>query len=230
MAARIREVRPAATVIRGIRPERQSAALDAREDRVEAAAVRLLRNEPSVGAVSLDAVAKAAGVTRLTLYNQFGSRRGLLEAVFDERAREGGLGRLADAMASADPREGLDRFIEIFCEFWCFEPALARLQAAGSTDPEFAEAIAARNERRREAIGVLVKRMESAQLVRPDSVRDLTDLLFALTSHAMFNMLRTAERNPEKVSVLIKTTCAQAIASAAPDALQRPARRSSRNR
>jgi len=212
-----------------VSPQREAAAAEKRT-RVITTAIRLLRTEPSVGSVSLDAVAKAAGVTRVTLYNQFGSRRGLLEAIFDERAREGGLGRLADVMAGENPRDGLDRLIEIFCAFWCFEPALARLHAAGSTDPEFAETMAERNERRREAIGVLVKRMESAQAVRPDSARDLTDLLFALTSYAMFDMLRTAERNPEAVSVLIKSTCAQAIASAAPEALQPPARRSSRNR
>jgi len=38
-------------------------------------------------------------VTRLTVYNQFGSRRGLLEAVFDNIARQGGLHEIADAMA-----------------------------------------------------------------------------------------------------------------------------------
>jgi AcrR family transcriptional regulator len=36
--------------------------------------------------ISLGAVAKKARVTRLTVYNQFGSRRALLEAVFDDMA------------------------------------------------------------------------------------------------------------------------------------------------
>ncbi|WP_404558819.1 TetR/AcrR family transcriptional regulator [Bradyrhizobium niftali] len=55
---------------------------------------------------SLDAVAKAANVTRLTVYNQFGSRRGLLEAVFDDIARRGRLGRLDDAVDDPDPEKG----------------------------------------------------------------------------------------------------------------------------
>ena len=68
---------------------REAAAAEKR-DRVVEAATRLLRVNVSVASFSLDSVAKAAGVTRLTVYNQFGSRRGLLEAVFDEIARQGG--------------------------------------------------------------------------------------------------------------------------------------------
>jgi len=100
-----------------VSPIRDTAAAEKRA-RVVDAAGRLLREQADVASFSLDAVAKAAGVTRLTVYNQFGSRRGLLEAVFDERARQGGLNRIADAMAMSDPRAGLDRLVEIFCDFW----------------------------------------------------------------------------------------------------------------
>ena len=58
---------------------RAEAAAEKRE-RVIRAAARFLREEDGITAFSLDAVAKAADVTRLTVYNQFGSRRGLLEA------------------------------------------------------------------------------------------------------------------------------------------------------
>jgi AcrR family transcriptional regulator len=74
---------------------------------------------------SLEAVARRAKVTRLTLYNQFGSRRGLLEAVFDERARLGGLSRIVAAMAMPDAREALDRIIANFCDFWIPTPRSA---------------------------------------------------------------------------------------------------------
>jgi AcrR family transcriptional regulator len=58
-----------------------------------------------------------AGVTRLTFYNQFGSRSALLEAVFDERAARGGLHRIAGAMAASDPHAGLLQVIAIFLRF-----------------------------------------------------------------------------------------------------------------
>src|SRR3954468_8289445 len=86
-------------------------------DKVVRAAIAFLRHK-DLARFSLDAVAKAAGVTRLTVYNQFGSRRGLLEAVFDEIARSGGLHRLGDAMAMPDPRAALDRVVETFSAFW----------------------------------------------------------------------------------------------------------------
>lgn len=130
-----------------VSPARSAAAAETRERVIEAAA-RTLREGESMARFSLDTVAKAAGVTRLTVYNQFGSRRGLLEAVFDEIARHGGLHQLADAMAMADPRAALDRMVEIFCAFWSRDSAVARLHDAMATDPEFAEAVRERNERR----------------------------------------------------------------------------------
>ena len=62
----------------------RTAAAAEKRDRVLKAAAKALRQDASIAHFSLDSVAKAAGVTRLTVYNQFGSRRGLLEAVFDE--------------------------------------------------------------------------------------------------------------------------------------------------
>jgi len=103
----------------------RTAAAAAKRDHVLEAAARLLREDTSIAAFSLDAVAKAAGVTRLTVYNQFGSRRGLLEAVFDGIARQGGLTEIPDAMAMADPLMALDRLVQIFCGFWNRDRAVA---------------------------------------------------------------------------------------------------------
>src|SRR6266404_5774524 len=112
----------------------RAAAAAEKRDRVIQAAARFLREAESITAFSLHAVAKAADVTRLTVYNQFGSRRGLLEAVFDDIARRGQLVRLNDAMAEADPRKGLDMLIEIFCNFWGGDPAVVRLHDAMAID------------------------------------------------------------------------------------------------
>ena len=188
----------------------RTAAADEKRECVIEAAGRLLREEGTIAAVSLDAVAKAAGVTRLTVYNQFGSRRGLLEAVFDERARDGGLDRIPEAMAMPDPRAALDRLTEIFCEFWGSDAALGRLHDATATDPEFAQAIAERSERRRHAIEVLVFRMTPQAGVRISSQRDAIDLIFGLTSYAMYQMLR-AKRSPRAVSAIVKSACNAAL-------------------
>src|SRR3981189_161072 len=121
------------------RPYRSAARDDASavtRRRILGSAARLLRSKRSEG-FSLEAVAKLAGVTRLTVYHQFGSRRALLEAVFDDRAAKGGLGRIPEAMRLADPRAALDRLVEIFCAFWSSDAAVGRLHAAAANDPQF---------------------------------------------------------------------------------------------
>src|SRR6266403_4963915 len=149
----------------------RTAAATEKRARVIEAAARSLRQDASIASFSLDAVAKAAGVTRLTVYHQFGSRRGLLEAVFDEIARQGGLTEIADAMAMPDPNAALHRLVEIFCAFWNRDPAVGRLHEAMATDPEFAQALIGRNERRRKTVDVLVGRIDG-KTTSPRSRRD----------------------------------------------------------
>ena len=64
-----------------VSPIRNAAAAEKRA-RVVKVAGRLLDGKAGISSFSLERVAKAAGVTRLTVYKQFGSRRELLEAVF----------------------------------------------------------------------------------------------------------------------------------------------------
>jgi AcrR family transcriptional regulator len=185
-------------------PVREAASEQTRE-RIVAAAAALLRTPDGIGGFSLEAVGKAAGVTRLTVYNQFGSRRALLEAVFDDRAKRGGLHRLAEAMADADPRAGLQRVIGIFCDFWSFDRgALARLHSTGVSDAELEESIRARNERRRSVLSVLVNRMAERGDVRPAARKDLIDTLFALTSFHVFAELAAGNRSAKAACALIQ--------------------------
>src|SRR6195256_3256959 len=193
----------------------RTAAAAAKRDRVIEAAARSLREDASIASFSLDAVAKAAGVTRLTVYHQFGSRRGLLEAVFDEIARQGGLTQIADAMAMSNPRAALDRLVEIFCAFWNRDPAVGRLHEATATDPEFAQALIERNERRRKMVDVLVGRIAEKK-VSSRARQDAVDIIFALTSFAMFAML-SQHRSVDEVGVLVKSACRSALDPLIPD-------------
>lgn len=189
---------------------RETAAAQKRAQVVEAAMGLLAEGAPE--GVSLETVAKAAGVTRLTVYNQFGSRRGLLEAVFDECALEGGLHRIPEAMGLADPSAALDRLAEIFCEFWGSNNALGRLHAMAAVDVEFGEAMAERNERRRVALGALVRRMVGRGTARAQTARDLIDLLFALTSCSFYEALRQG-RAEQAICSMIKSCCRSAVLS-----------------
>jgi len=162
--------------------------------------------------ISLDAVAKKAGVTRLTVYNQFGSRRALLEAVFDDMAERGGLHRIREAMAKTDPQVALQQIVLIFCDFWSVHRgALWRLHAASATDPEFEESLRARNQRRRHLLSVLVDRMIEGGGKRPEVVIELIDVLFALTSVGFFWELTAGGRKANAVCHLIQALAADAV-------------------
>jgi AcrR family transcriptional regulator len=180
-------------------PARAAAAEQTRERLVQTAA-ELLAGQSNIAGFSLEAVAKAAGVTRLTVYNQFGSRRGLLEAVFDDvAARANIMGRVASAMQTPDPRDALARLIGVFCAMWQGVRPMAHLHDAAASDPELAEAVGARNERRRNAIAVLMGRMGKGE------DRDLIDLIFTLTSYRSFEALQAGRSGEEACRILTES-------------------------
>ena len=194
-------------------PARAAASAEKRA-RVVAAAMALLREGDKVTAVSLDAVAKAAGVTRLTVYNQFGSRRGLLGAVLEQLARETGMDQVGQVIAREKPRAALDKLIEMICRAWGYDESMGKLHAAALIDPEFAEAINARMERRRGALRFLVTRIREDKPIGEAEMAGLVDLLFAQTTYPVFTSLRAAGHTPEAVAALMKYGCHAAIGSA----------------
>lgn len=171
------------------------------------AAKAVLRDQ-GAAALSLETVARAAGVTRLTVYNQFGSRRGLLEAAFDRLAATGGMMDLAAAMTAPDARAGLAKLVGVFCRFWSSDDSLAGLYAATAMDPELAEGLNARNARRREALAVLVRRFGGREA---SAQQDVVDLLFALTGFAMFHALAGSGRTPADIGRLLQPLCDQTL-------------------
>lgn len=199
--------------VRPYRSEARDAASAETRRRLVAAATELLNEPGDLKGFSLNAVARRAGVTRLTVYNQFGSRLGLLEEVFDERAREGGLFGLTQVFAMADTHAALARTVQVFCRFWASAPPMmARLHGAAETDPELGDAIRARNERRRCAMRSLVDRLVAAGDVRAGREEDLTDVIFALTGFAFFDALRHGGRSLEEVCGLIQEQVRRAVA------------------
>ena len=77
-------------------------AIDQTRARMIAAARELLVSADP-GRFSVDAVAQRADVSRATVYYQFRSRQGLIEALFDAAAAAGGMAGLPDAFGQPDP-------------------------------------------------------------------------------------------------------------------------------
>jgi AcrR family transcriptional regulator len=197
---------------RAYKSPRRDAAASATRERIVAAAAAILGAADGIRKFSLEAVAQKAGVTRLTVYNQFGSRRALMEAVFDERAARGGLYRIAEAMNDSDPRAALLRIIGIFCDFWSSDPGtIGLLHAAGASDPEFEASVLERNERRRDVLSVIVRRLAGGRRLTPKALSNLIDVLFALTSFAFFSQVTAGKRTTAAVRQIIQEIAIDAV-------------------
>src|SRR6478609_1692255 len=85
---------------------RRARAVDAAREAALSAAYALL-SDPKCHELSVDATARAAGVTRATLYNQFGSRSEPLVAVFRDLARRMRADRIYVAMRLPNPVQAL---------------------------------------------------------------------------------------------------------------------------
>src|SRR5207237_355067 len=128
--------------------QRQVAA-DETRSRIVKAAREQLEKEASF---SLDAVARVADVARMTVYYQFGSRRGLLEALFDDLAARAELAdHLATTFQQTDPLLALEQLIAAFATFWERDRVvIRRVRSLAALDPEFEQAIRERDQRRRQ--------------------------------------------------------------------------------
>lgn len=195
---------------RAYRSAARKAAADETRARIIAAAQALMRSGKSV---SMEAVAKRARVSRVTIYHQFESKRELLDAAFDDVAEKGGLFSLRRVFSMPDPRAALHEFVHFFCGFWSSHGGLVRSVNAATIDPDVAESVRERNERRRTALTTLVRRLQGGG-------PELVDVLFVLTSWDTYQELARPGRRPEDVERLVHNAVDAVLARtfASPDA------------
>ena len=155
-------------------------------------AARQLVAEGGGASVSVAAVAHRAGVSRITVYNRFGSKAGLLGALVPPR-------RLAPA-AEGDPREALRQRVIGACTGWATDPALYRnLGASAETSDQDGD--------RR-----LAERLADADALRPGcSLKEAEDVLGVLTSFPVFDRLYRDGRRPSVAVAEILIRLAAAI-------------------
>ena len=185
---------------------RRKEASDERRESVLEAARELLASEGDE-AFSIDAIARRAGVSRMTIYNLFGSKAGLLEALFDSLAARGEFGTMGRIYGLPDAERALAELVALFGRFWtASRVAHRRLRAAAIADEELATAIDARNERRRRGLAVLTKRILAAREIeaRPRAVGDIVRALFMLTSFDTFDTLAGPDRTPAQVTPMVQ--------------------------
>lgn len=99
----------------------RQAAIEKTRARIISAARELLMENSGYARCSIDAVARQADVARMTVYHQFGSKIGLLEALCDALAASGGMQQMATAFCQSEPLDALKGYLLVFGHFFITE-------------------------------------------------------------------------------------------------------------
>lgn len=149
---------------------RRQPAVERTRASILAAGRRLVASVPAAQ-VSVGAIARLAAVSRITVYNQFGSKAGLLDAL-------GSRPEPPQGEASSDAVEALRRRINRACAGWAGDPALYRnlRLAVHAGDLELDR--------------LMAERLASADRLRPGcSIKEAQDVIGMLTSFGAFDLL-----------------------------------------
>jgi AcrR family transcriptional regulator len=197
--------------------KRKEASDEARKRCVEAA--NALLTDSNTPDLKMEDVARRAGITRQTIYNLFGSKTELIEAVFDDLARTGGMEGMAAAMQQHDPETRLSAMVMTFGRFWAASRIITRhIRSMATTDLDLSRAIRARDERRRMACHHVLRGF--GQSLPTDSDQSLrVDLLWTITSFEFFDMLAGEHRTPISLAPTVLQLARAAIALPPADAL-----------
>lgn len=187
---------------------RAEAAEETRRHILEAVYERL-REAPS-RPISLDEVARKAGVARSTIYVVFGSRAGLFDAVGADLMKRAGYARLVEAVQDPDAREvlrgGLRAGVEMYAAHRDVQRALYSM--AVLDDEAVGEPMRRMEQERALGMALLARELDEQGVLRPDvSVDEAADLLWLLASFDSFDLLYTGRglSIDEIATVLIRT-------------------------
>jgi AcrR family transcriptional regulator len=143
---------------------------------------------------TMDELAAAAGVSRATVFNRFGSKLGVLQELFTRAMESAEMRAIAEALEIADPIASLDAVVEAGCACWEKHGlVLEQLEAISVLEPDAGEMVEAERESHRSDLRGLARRLAADGLLRPGlSDSRATATLHMLTSLDSFLWLRRA--------------------------------------
>jgi AcrR family transcriptional regulator len=165
--------------------------------------------------VSVEQVARAAGVSRSTVYLVFGSRAGLFDALTEDLWQRAGFQQVVDAVADPDARRhlrgGIAGGVRVFA---AHRDVFRALFSMAELDADaVGGAIARIEENRAGGMTHLAQRLAEQDLLRADvSVDQAADLLWLLTSFDSFDQLYTGRKlSPEDTAELVVTAAERGL-------------------
>ncbi len=182
--------------------------------RIIHAARELLMASDGFSSFSIDAVARQADVARMTVYHQFGSKIGLLEALCDSLAAQGGMDQLPTAFRQPNALDALTEYITIFSRFWEADRLVTRrLRGLAALDSDFEQVIRARDERRRQGLRVIVERIAQKHgHPAPEAIDETINILYTLISFESFDLLAGPTRSTQEVAPIVHRLAHAALA------------------
>jgi AcrR family transcriptional regulator len=158
------------------------------------AAARKILSRRGYHALSVDHVADVAGVSRATVYNQFGSKPGIFSAVFADIGRRMRFRRISEAMELPDPRRAVHETLKEYVRAWERErKVIGRILGLTAVDPQLAQVAEEAEHGRRERLRPLVDRLQQAGAVASGiSSEEAAAVLGMLTSFHTCEQLRSS--------------------------------------
>lgn len=179
-----------------VRPYRSARRADATAQtrtRIVAAAHDLLV-EGNFHSSTVEDVAKRAGVSRATLYQHFGSRLGLVDAICSSFADNPSMTAIQASPETADPRAAVEQMVGQAVRFWASEESLHHhLYGLATIDDAAADFARRQTSDRRSVVGRIIARLVEGDALRAGLTREEAQAsLMLLTSFATYEELRSA--------------------------------------
>ena len=199
---------------------------DLGRDRILAAAAAVL-NLDDVGAFPLDAVARRAGVTRMTVYNHFGSKAALLSETFDLLLERDAFSGMPDVFAQRDLGEAMDAYVGMLGRFYTDNrPLMTKMAGAVRLDSDLEAAIRPKNQRRRGGLEKLLAQFGTPKQISV-ATSELVNTLDVLMNFNTFDALAGPARTPMAVVPHVRRMVRAMLGIAAKPARARGRKRSS---
>ena len=186
--------------------------MDARQARVDDSRRRIIEvalemfSEEGFHAVGLEEVARRAGVSRKTIYYQFDSKLGLLQALVADLNERGSVSEFVGAaLSETDIRLAVRRFVQGSCSFWEREHAVIRALATLAASDADARLVVDRvNASRRRDLGGLTDRARGASGLRAGwSATRAADSLWLFTCFESYDLLRRTGKSAADATKLL---------------------------
>ena len=171
-------------------------------------AVRELLAEGTFHESTVEEVADRAGIARATLYQHFGSRLELVDAICDTFDANPSLLTLRKAVELPDAQAALAETVANVVGFWSSEDAiLSQLYGVAAIDPAAQDLVDRQRADRRSEMERLANHLRAAGVLRPRmTASEAVALLMVLTSYDSYRELREADLPDRKITSILQDT------------------------